>query len=92
VFKKDAKLPIILSAPTLSMQDKNSIIAELEKHTGSTPGNVLKNFMSTLAENNRLGILEGVCEKFGQLMSAHKGEVEMTVTSAAVSYFPTSRP
>jgi F-type H+-transporting ATPase subunit O len=45
----------------------------------------VKNFLTTLAENNRLGALEGVCEKFGQLMSAHKGEVELIVTSAAVS-------
>jgi F-type H+-transporting ATPase subunit O len=35
-----------------------------------------------LAANNRLGALEGVCEKFGQLMGAHRGEVELVVTSA----------
>ncbi|KAK5194201.1 ATP synthase F0 subcomplex subunit OSCP atp5, partial [Cryomyces antarcticus] len=33
--------------------------------------------------NNRLSVLEGVCEKFGVLMSAFRGEVELTVTSAA---------
>lgn len=44
----------------------------------------MKNFLDTLAENNRLSVLEGVCEKFGVLMGAHRGEVEMTVTSAAV--------
>ena len=49
------------------MQDKNDTI---------------KNFLSTLAENNRLSALEGVCEKFGTLMSAARGEVEMTITSA----------
>ena len=38
-----------------------------------------------MAENNRLGLLEGVCEKFGILMSASRGEIELTVTSAAVS-------
>lgn len=42
----------------------------------------VKNFLSTLAENNRLAILAGVCEKFGLLMAASKGEVEMVVTSA----------
>jgi len=36
-----------------------------------------------LAENNRLNQLEGVAEKFGTLMSAARGEVEMTVVSAA---------
>ena len=39
-------------------------------------------FFATLADNNRLGVLEGVCEKFAVLMSAAKGEVEMTITSA----------
>lgn len=42
----------------------------------------LKNFFQTLAENNRLGVLEGVAEKFGTLMSAARGEVELTITSA----------
>lgn len=44
----------------------------------------MKNFLATLAENNRLGVLEGVVEKFGVLMGAHRGEIELTVTSAAV--------
>ena len=43
----------------------------------------MKNFLDTLAANNRLGVLEGVVEKFGTLMSAYRGEVELTVTSAA---------
>ena len=85
VFKKDAKLNTILHAPTLSAEDKQQIIVELQKHAGAS-GDVLKNFLATLAENNRLGLLEGVCEKFVQLMSAHKGEVELVVTSAAVGF------
>ncbi len=47
-------------------------------------GDIVKNFLKTLAENNRLGILEGVCEKFTTLMGAARGEVEMTITSAQV--------
>lgn len=42
----------------------------------------MTNFLKTLAEKNRLNVLKGVCEKFGELMGAHRGEVEMTVTSA----------
>ena len=45
----------------------------------------MKNFLGTLADYNRLGLLKGVCEKFGDLMSAARGEVELTVTSASVS-------
>lgn len=81
-FKKDAKLQTILSAPTLSPEDKQQIVAELQKTTNSTDKTV-KQFLETLAANNRLSILEGVSEKFGTLMSAARGEVEMTITSAS---------
>ena len=81
-FKKDAGLQTILSAPTLSPEDKQQIVAELQKTTGSTDKTV-KQFLETLASNNRLSILEGVSEKFGTLMSAARGEVEMTITSAS---------
>jgi F-type H+-transporting ATPase subunit O len=81
-FKKDAGLQKILTAPTLSVEDKQQIISELQKATGSTDKTV-KQFLETLAANNRLAILEGVSEKFGTLMSAARGEVEMTITSAS---------
>lgn len=58
-------------------------MAELQKSAGAA-GETVKNFLATLAENNRLGLLPGVCAKFGELMSAARGEVEMTVTSAQV--------
>lgn len=51
---------------------------------GLEKGETVKNFLKTLADNNRLGILQGVCDKFGTLMGAARGEMELTVTSAAV--------
>ncbi|KAH7398852.1 ATP synthase delta subunit-domain-containing protein [Phaeosphaeria sp. MPI-PUGE-AT-0046c] len=84
LFKKDPKLVEVLGAPTLSVSDKQQIVAELQKNIGSQDKEgIVKNFLSTLAENNRLGALEGVVEKFGVLMGAHRGEIELTVTSAA---------
>ncbi|POS73263.1 ATP synthase subunit 5 [Diaporthe helianthi] len=80
LVSQDAKLATILDAPTLTPADKSAIVAELEKTAGTNP--TVKNFLQTLAENNRLGLLGGVCSKFGELMSAARGEVEMTVTSA----------
>jgi F-type H+-transporting ATPase subunit O len=75
----------VLGAPTLSLSDKQQIVQELQKNLGSQDKEgIVKNFLNTLAENNRLGALEGVVEKFGVLMGAHRGEVELTVTSAAV--------
>lgn len=85
VYHKDEKLATIMLAPTLSPEDKSAIITELQKHTGAAgdKGDTVKNFLETLAENNRLGLLKGVCEKFGALMGASRGEVELTVTSAS---------
>lgn len=87
-LKADQKLIKILGAPTLSNADKQQIIAELQKVAGADKADILKNFLVTLAENNRLGVLEGVCEKFGTLMSAHRGEIELNITSAQVRCAP----
>ncbi|KIX01339.1 ATP synthase F1, delta subunit [Rhinocladiella mackenziei CBS 650.93] len=84
ILKSDPKLSTIIAAPTLTDADKSQIVAELEKHTGGADkSGMVKNLMSALAENNRLNLLEGVCEKFGTLMSAARGEMELVVTSAA---------
>ena len=84
-FQRDAKLPQILQAPSLSDQDKSALVNELVKTAGvSGEGQkTMHNFLQTLSENNRMSVLPGVAEKFGQLMSAARGEVEMVVTSAA---------
>ncbi|TGO40618.1 hypothetical protein BHYA_0034g00380 [Botrytis hyacinthi] len=84
VFQRDAKLETIMRAPTLSVDDKSQIIQELQKHTGGQDkGDTVKNFLETLAENNRLSLLKGVCEKFGELMGAARGEIELIITSAS---------
>lgn len=84
VFKKDTKLSGILTAPTLSPGDKSQIVQELQRHMGGVDkGETVKNFLKTLSDNNRLGILQGVCEKFATLMGAARGEMDLTVTSAA---------
>ncbi|KAK3946323.1 hypothetical protein QBC46DRAFT_335767 [Diplogelasinospora grovesii] len=81
LFEKDPKLAKILTTPTLTAEDKSAIIAELQKSAGVS-NEIVKNFLATLAENNRLALLGGVCAKFSELMSASRGEVEMVVTSA----------
>ena len=85
MFKKDPKLPVMLTAPTLTPGDKSQIIQELQRHMGGADkGDTVKNFLKTLADNNRLGILQSVCEKFATLMGAARGELDLTVTSAQV--------
>lgn len=83
-YVKDPKLSTIMQTPTLTVEDKSAIIAELQKYAGGQDkAGTVKNFLSTLAENNRLGLLQGVCTKFNELMGAARGEIELTVTSAA---------
>jgi F0F1-type ATP synthase delta subunit len=55
---------------------------------GAEKSEILKNFLQTLAENNRLGVLGGVCEKFEVLMGAYHGEIELNITSAQVGRQP----
>ena len=70
------------------MSDKSQIVQELERHMGNLEkADTVKQFLQTLAENNRLAILEGVCEKFAVLMGAAKGEMELVVQSASVSAY-----
>ncbi|EDU48541.1 AtpH F0F1-type ATP synthase delta subunit mitochondrial oligomycin sensitivity protein [Pyrenophora tritici-repentis] len=84
VFQRDPKLNDILHAPSLSVSDKQQIVQELQKHIGGADKEgIVKNLLTTLAENNRLGVLQGIVEKFSVLMGAHRGEVELVVTSAA---------
>lgn len=83
-FKKEPKLQQILASPTLTVDDKKQIVAELQKGISvQDKTNTVSGFLNTLAENNRLSVLEGVTEKFAQLMSASRGEVELNITSAA---------
>ncbi|GAP89012.1 putative ATP synthase subunit 5 [Rosellinia necatrix] len=83
LYAKDAKLAAVMATPTLTEADKSAILAELQKNLGAAGANdTVKNFLATLAENNRLALLKDVCDKFGQIISASRGEIEMIVTSA----------
>lgn len=83
LYERDQKLSTIMQAPSLNVGDKSAIIAELQKHTGDyDKSNIVKNFLRTVAEYNRLGLLKDICDKFGEVMSAARGEIEVTVISA----------
>ncbi|KAL9095147.1 MAG: hypothetical protein Q9163_006529 [Psora crenata] len=83
VFKTDRKLIGVLGAPTLTSEDKSLVIQELQRHLDSSDkSDTVRNFLKTLADNNRLSILEGICEKFTTLMGAARGEMDLVITSA----------
>ncbi|KAK9240984.1 OSCP/delta subunit of ATPase [Lipomyces kononenkoae] len=79
LIEKDSDIAGILSNPALSASDKKIVVDTLSK---SVSAPTVANLLSVLAENNRLGLLSEIIEKFGTLMSAHNGEVEATITSA----------
>merc|ERR1712125_139115 len=57
-FKTDKQLQAIMSAPTLSASDKSQVVQELQKTMAvQDKDNTIKNFLQTLAENNRLSVL-----------------------------------
>lgn len=58
--------------------------AEVLKASGQDK--TVKNLLEVLAENNRLNLLNGIIEKYGVLMGAHRGEVKAIISSAAVSW------
>ncbi|KAI5842707.1 OSCP/delta subunit of ATPase [Tricharina praecox] len=80
VLAKDPKLVRILASPTLKTDDKKLVIAEVMKAAGQDKS--IKNLLEVLAENNRLGLVGGIVEKFDVLMGAHRGEIEAIITSA----------
>ncbi|GAA97010.1 hypothetical protein E5Q_03684 [Mixia osmundae IAM 14324] len=81
-LKDDAKLSAVVFNPTLSVQEKKTGLTELFKKTGKTPNDITKNLFDVLNENGRLHDAAKVVEDFQEIMSAHRGEVVITVTTA----------
>lgn len=65
--------------PTLSDADRRKIISSLLPDSSSP---ILSNLMQVLSENQRLPIITAVLTDLSTLMSAHRGELVVTVTSA----------
>ena len=46
----------------------------------------VRNLLQVMSENGRLGHLDGVVAAFERIMRAHKGEVDVVVTSSQVRF------
>jgi F-type H+-transporting ATPase subunit O len=88
-IRKDPDVSAIVHNPTLSLKERNkglqSIFVKVE---GPGPkkealSDITKNLFTVLSENGRLGETEGVIEGFNELVAQYKGELTVTVTSAA---------
>jgi F-type H+-transporting ATPase subunit O len=85
----DAKLSSIVVNPALTSKEKTDIVQLLTQTGGGgvESSKAVKNLLGVMAENGRLGHLDGVVTAFEKMMRAHKGEVEVVVTSAQVFLF-----
>ena len=84
----DAKLQSVVVNPALSHKEKLEIVQLLTQTGGGSAeaSRAVKNLLEVMSENGRLGHWAGVVSAFEKIMRAHKGEVDVIVTSAQVSY------
>ena len=69
-----------VNSPLINRVEKRKIIVEILEKIKVSPLTV--NLFDTLAENNRLAMTENVLKAFGELITAHKGQVVGKVTTA----------
>jgi len=90
----DAKLAAAVVNPAVSHKEKQDIV-QLLTTIGGVSGDAqkaVKNLLQVMSENGRLGRWDGVVAAFERIMRAHKGEVDVVVTSAQVCESPPSPP
>lgn len=80
-------LSTFVTNPTLSAADRKNgleaIFATAAPKGSKEPVSpITRNLFEVLSENGRLGETNGVIETFNELLSKHKGELEVVVTSS----------
>ncbi|KAF9356597.1 ATP synthase F0 subcomplex subunit OSCP atp5 [Mortierella sp. AD094] len=80
IVEKDAKLREYLENPTINRIEKKAGVSQLL--AAGKYNELTKNFFDTLAENGRLYDTIKIINTYGSLMGAHRGEVQVTITSA----------
>jgi len=82
------ELKTFVTNPTLSVKDKKAGLPALYARAEGTGtkkesvSDITKNLFVLLSENGRLGETAGVIEGFNELVAKHRGELNVTVTSA----------
>ena len=82
--KAKPELSAFIHNPTLSTKDRAAGLPKIYAAAGKEPvSDITKNLFVVLSENGRLVETEGVIEGFNELVASHKGELNVTITSAA---------
>ncbi|POW20599.1 hypothetical protein PSHT_03377, partial [Puccinia striiformis] len=79
--KDGSTIKQFLHNPTLQASDRKKGLSDMMNKLGQ-PTELTKNFFDVLGENGRLYETEKVIDDFLNLMSAHRGEMTITITSA----------
>ncbi|XP_064617528.1 ATP synthase subunit O, mitochondrial-like [Liolophura sinensis] len=80
LLRKDVHLTQYILNPSLQRQEKKAVLGDVL--TKQKMSSLLINLCVTMAENGRLNKLQGVLGAYQKMMSAHRGEVTCTVTTA----------
>jgi F-type H+-transporting ATPase subunit O len=82
----DPKLQSVVVNPAVSHSEKLDIVQLLTQvgGGGSEASKCVKNLLTVMSENGRLGHFDAVVNAFDKIMRAHKGEVDVVITSAQV--------
>ncbi|CAG8565441.1 4652_t:CDS:10 [Ambispora leptoticha] len=81
VVENDSKLLNFLEDPSLSPANKKEGVHKVLSKQGKI-SDITKNFFDVLAENGRLGKSHKIIDAYLTLMTAHRGEVPVTIISA----------
>ncbi|KAK4704389.1 F-type H+-transporting ATPase subunit delta, partial [Phenoliferia sp. Uapishka_3] len=81
-IKAEPSVAEFLANPVLSAKDKSEGIDSLLKKASKSPSELTRNLFTVLAENGRLYESDKVINNFLEIMSAHRGEVKVIITSA----------
>lgn len=87
-IQNDPDVSAVVHNPTLSLKERSkglqTIFTKVEGAGAKKEilSDITKNLFSVLSENGRLGETEAVIEGFNELISQHKGELSVTITSA----------
>ena len=76
-------LSTFINNPTLSTKDRSAGLPAIYAAAGKEVSDITKNLFVVLSENGRLVETEGVIEGFNELVANYKGELNVTITSAA---------
>ncbi|KAG8723577.1 ATP synthase F0 subcomplex subunit OSCP atp5 [Ceratobasidium sp. 395] len=81
-------LSAFVTDPTVSASDRKNgldaiFAAAAPKGSKEPVTPITRNLFEVLSENGRLGETSGVIESYNELLSKHKGELEVVVTSAS---------